>query len=892
MRLAREVGDLVGEARAGKLLTFLDRLVLHAPRSTRGGKQRKGLGQLVTSRLRLAWRGDWAALWREAAAAGQSAPVRAGRAPTSEEDARAIHGLVRDGLLGKALSRVMARGAVASGPQVVESLRELFPSAALPMIDGHPPVADDDRERLLEGARQSLDHYPARSGPGPNGARFEHWGTVKADEDAWEEASQMVVRFLLGEVPRDFLCANLGSRLIALRKPNGKVRPIACGSVLRRLAARAACAAFRDQVRTACGPYQYAVGRQAGCEQVHKAVTALSAADPRCVFLAFDASNAFNTLPRGVVLDAVAKRLPGLAVVVNNWLGQPTGHTYWQANGGKGVVVEATAGVDQGCPLSPALFAMGIADTLDNIIARVGALSSAARVFSYLDDVIVAIPSEHAAAAEAACVEELQRAGLVINTSKTAVWTKDPSTPLPESFATKRVSHMKCLGATAPWLHRDDALSQLPVHDSADGDAAVAEAARFRERLAQLRAGGLRDQAAFQLLQTYSAGCVTHLLRANYEQGSWVERLDEVWVGTAGDLAGDVLDETRQKQLFLRLTQGGMGLTSAKETAPLAFLASWAFCLHGVAVTVGAVSWATLSQRCASLAVDIRKAEEHVARLGEGKLTPPDWVACMLEPSSKLQGLWSRKLKDLHREVLLRELPSDDRVDFRSCGGPGAGGFLEAPVARDGEATAVMPNAHFALAFRDRLRLPLCAPGSRCQRRDASGVVCGKELDPRGKHCKLCEFGSARTGRHNSLRDFVARYHYTATGLVTTKEQRVVAWDRMHPRTGQLEEARLDVATRDAATGLSVFVDATVTCAYSGYAPCQRARANKDGLAAAAAVGSKRARYPPSSGDLVPFAFEDGGRPAEETVAFVRSWGHGFSLGERSLRSFGLLGSS
>ena len=117
---------------------------------------------------------------------------------------------------------------------------------------------------------------------------------------------------------------------------------------------------------------------------------------------------------------------------------------------------------------------------------------------------------------------------------------------------------------------------------------------------------------------------------------------------------------------------------------------------------------------------------------------------------------------------------------------------------------------------------------------------------------------------------------------MTTKEQRVVAWDRVNPRTGQQEEARLDVATRDAATGLPVFVDATVTCAYSGYAPCQRARANKDGVAAASAVSSKRSRYPPSGGDLVPFAFEDGGRPAEETVAFVRSWGYGFPLGERS----------
>ena len=60
------------------------------------------------------------------------------------------------------------------------------------------------------------------------------------------------------------------------------------------------------------------------------------------------------------------------------------------------------------------------------------------------------------------------------------------------------------------------------------------------------------------------------------------------------------------------------------------------------------------------------------------------------------------------------------------------------------------------------------------------------------------------------------------------------------------------------------------------------ARGRKDGLAAMTAVNAKRVRYPPSGGDLVPMAFEDGGRPAEETVAYVRSWGYGLPLGERS----------
>ena len=124
--------------------------------------------------------------------------------------------------------------------------------------------------------------------------------------------------------------------------------------------------------------------------------------------------------------------------------------------------------------------------------------------------------------------------------------------------------------------------------------------------------------------------------------------------------------------------------------------------------------------------------------------------------------------------------------------------------------------------------------------------------------------------RHNSLRDFCARFHQRLTGHAAVTEQRVPAWDRIHPSTGLLEQARLDVATRDAVHGRPIFVDTTVTCAHSGYLPCQRARAGRDGLAASNAVDKKRERYPPAGGELVPVAFEAGGRPADTTVAFVR----------------------
>jgi hypothetical protein len=108
------------------------------------------------------------------------------------------------------------------------------------------------------------------------------------------------------------MAANLGARLIALRKPNGGLRPIACGCVLRRLAGRAACEIFGEGIKRGCGRFQYAVGTRAGCEVVHKTLAALTEAFPQGVVLAFDATNAFNSVPRQRILDGAARLAPDL----------------------------------------------------------------------------------------------------------------------------------------------------------------------------------------------------------------------------------------------------------------------------------------------------------------------------------------------------------------------------------------------------------------------------------------------------------------------------------------------------------------------------------------------------------------------------------------------------
>ena len=398
----------------------------------------------------------------------------------------------------------------------------------------------------------------------------------------------------------------------------------------------------------------------------------------------------------------------------------------------------------------------------------------------------------------------------------------------------------------------------------------------------ELRGAGLSAKAAFLILQSFSQGQVTHLLRANHEASGWSKQFDEVLVSGVELLVGSSLDDGQRRQVFLRLADGGLGFGSCELACEAAFLASWALTLKDVAECLGVSSWESFRNTCQPVAESIDRAEARLLACGGGDIKAVGWVSLLSEPSSKLQGFWSSKLRQRLKDALLRDLSPDDQVDLRSAGGPGAGGFLEAPVLWEDVVPKTMPEKHFLTMLRDRLRLDVCPPGAFCKHRAQNGTVCGVPLDGRGKHCLKCDIGPTRVARHDGMRDVTAELHPKITGYVACKEQRVTAWDRHNPRTGLLEEARLDVATRDAASGRKIFLDTCVTCAHCGFEPRQRARAKKDGVAAADAVRGKRRRYPPEGGELVPLIFEAGGRPAEETVAYVRSLGLELDSAERT----------
>jgi len=876
---AATAGDVVLEQRCWKAVTFLDRLLFAQTGARRGGKGKGGAGldKVLGSRLRRAWRGDWSGLWAEAYGLELRLGQRPG-GPSPKEDARTIDQFIKDGLLSKAIAR--ARGAlrVDLAYDAVAAVLALFrlPEAGITFGSDEPQVGAELREELVKAAEKTIKRFPKRSSPGPNGSRFEHWGVLAQDAAALREGAKLVVAFLLGECPPEALEANLGARLVPLRKQNGGVRPVAMGSTLRRLAARAACAALKEKTAVAAGAQQYGVGRPAGCELLHKSVTALTDQDSRRVVMAFDAANAFGTVSRQRIWDSTKRRLPELAKTVRAWLRTPATHFMWDA-AGKLHLVRNVAGVDQGCPLSPLLFALGVADELADLQAAIRHLDPTAQVFAYLDDVVVVCVPEVAQAAAEAVADKLGLCGLKLNQGKTQVWSKGPpAAPLPAPMESLRVPELKLLGASVAWLDREDRELDSPVHATSDGAKALSNARGLVQRLRVLREAGLSPKAVFLILQTYGLSSLNHLQRANYESGRWVDDFDQVLFEGLEDLLGDALTEGQRSLAGLRFADGGLAYGGARARSSSAFLASWALCLHQVAELLGASSMDGLSASCPNVCTAWRAAEADLRARGGSGGRALLWHSFLEEAAPKLQGVWSQQVRECAKDQLLTTLSDEAAADVQSNGGAGAGGFAQ--LGSDSECVPCMPQAHFVVTLRDRLLLPLSPEGARCQhRRSDTGLLCGALLDRRGKHARMCAIGGGWVRRHNSIRDWAARTYTACCGLPALTEQRVPEWDLLHTDTATgaqwVEEAVLDVATAHPQSGSRLFFDAVVATAYTTDARLLAQRARKPGLAAAAAAAGKRRRYAEAGAALWPLAFEAGGRPSDEAAAFVRQCG-------------------
>ena len=118
---------------------------------------------------------------------------------------------------------------------------------------------------------------------------------------------------LAGHVPSTIRSLFYGASLCSLVKKGGGVRPIAVGSTLCRLIAKAACHTEREAVVIKLVPSQLGFGIRQGVEAAaHAARSFLGSMTKGQALLKVDFTNAFNTLSRDEMLTVIHDALPEL----------------------------------------------------------------------------------------------------------------------------------------------------------------------------------------------------------------------------------------------------------------------------------------------------------------------------------------------------------------------------------------------------------------------------------------------------------------------------------------------------------------------------------------------------------------------------------------------------
>ena len=224
------------------------------------------------------------------------------------------------------------------------------------------------------------------------------------------------------------------------------------GGVIRRLVGRAVAAEFKDEIAAALGDHQHGVAKD-GAARLHRRVCAYVHGDAGRLIVAVDLADAFSTASRAALVEACRRLLPELAPLVETWYGEPTLHWAPPQDGeSEGPWLEQLLGVDQGCPLSPALWSLLPALIREHVLEVMRAIDPTARLEAFLDDHYLA-GSEAAVKAGVQEFEQMFRAvGILLRHTKTKVWAPGRADKLGGDLETYRVTSLTVVGTAVAYL--------------------------------------------------------------------------------------------------------------------------------------------------------------------------------------------------------------------------------------------------------------------------------------------------------------------------------------------------------------------------------------------------------------------------------------------------------
>ena len=312
---------------------------------------------------------------------------------------------VQNGQFSKAIQALSSEGLASPSPMVIQEMQDKHPQAHAPptLPPGPTPPSVEVSDRVV---LQGVKAFPKGSAPSPSGLRPSHLHEAvcfpSPDRVCLVLTSLMKFVNLLdtGRAPCS-ICPHLcGATLLASRKKNGGLGPIAVGDVLRRLVSKSLSSATRHEAFNSLAPLQQEVSVRGGCEAIIHFVSQLMSSETpeHCGTLLLNFSNAFNSINREPMFVEVRRRISSLSAWMEFcYSSLPLLHLGLKT-------IHSCCGVQQGDPLGPLGFSLALHPAIKCIRTEVPGLILKAW---YLDEgTLMGSPEDLAAAL---CIIEDER---------------------------------------------------------------------------------------------------------------------------------------------------------------------------------------------------------------------------------------------------------------------------------------------------------------------------------------------------------------------------------------------------------------------------------------------------------------------------------------------------
>jgi hypothetical protein len=502
-----------------------------------------------------------------------------------------------------------------------------------------------------------------------------------------------------------------------------------------------------------------------------------------------------------------------LTALTNSWYTVASA-SIWKDSEGTYHHFTTHRGTTQGCTMSAAIFAIALQPTLHKIRDAVNRnlthhnqlhdTQHRCHLHAYLDDMYLAVPTQHLQHALTTVEAEVKNAQLILNNTKTEMSSTGPPHP---DYAASYTKTFTIMGTTPTELKAAAEDDQVPLEtlgtpldDITPHDTLLITQAHALTKLTAMHSQqNIDTQTAMTILRNINNHIPIYRARSHLLPIHVTQAWDHNTAMTIEYLLQTKLTPQQHLQTQLPIHLGGMGMLELTHRSAAAFLGSWQ---SFATKSSNNYTDATFKHHFPQATTHIEEAHQRIHRFLPPGHPTPTWThwttnAHELSQSTLSKHINNQQYDDLHANTTVLHQTILDNMH-----GPGNGAWIYPnPLS-----TQSLPEIHYVISLKLRLGIVIHTPNEPCQH-NTNGTQCGQPLDTHAHHSLTCSTGPHRTKRHDNIKHTLNKWT-KQHGYHTLVERHVPALDHVTP-DGTLKKGIMDiVATQDTQTW---YIDVSVT---------------------------------------------------------------------------------